>query len=204
MVVEAWRLGTVRAESEQPAMKALAAGLAPLFTSPSTPERRGLYLASSNAGFASSLAFWAGATREGVAFASPALFPWTLSNAPCGWLAREFSVKGPNVTHTGKVDALGAALRQCWRDLDDRQADAAWVAAIDFGRDARHATRYAVVRLAREPGPVTVERTPARRARSRLHPAAALTRALRDAARTGCGGFSDGHADWTIRMPAGR
>ena len=120
MVVEAWRAGRADGESEKAAMVAIAADLGAIFTTACRPERRGLYLVSSNAGFASSLTFWEGAVREGVAFAGPGLFPWTLSNAPCGWLAREFELRGPNLTHTGRADALGASLHQCRQDLDDQ------------------------------------------------------------------------------------
>jgi hypothetical protein len=202
MVVEAWQAGRAAAEPERAALDAVAADLGELFASAVAPERRGLYLVSANAGFASSLAFWAGATRDGVAYASPALFPWTLSNAPCGWLAREFGVRGPNVTHTGRADALGAALHQCVRDLEDGQADAGWVVAIDFGRTADRHTRYAALRVSRGPGAMPLERSVSPGPASRLAASAALERALYAATRDGCGVVCDGHTAWTIRGPA--
>jgi 3-oxoacyl-(acyl-carrier-protein) synthase len=200
MVVEAWRSGRVPVEAEQPAIAAMAADLAELFASASTPERRGLYVASANAGFASSLAFWSGATREGVAYASPALFPWTLSNAPCGWLAREFGLRGPNVTHTGRADALGAALHQCWHDLDQRQADVGWVVAVDFGSGTRQPTTYAAMRVSDEIGPAALERSGTTDSATRLRASAVLTRALAGAARRGRAAFSDGHTLWSLKV----
>jgi 3-oxoacyl-(acyl-carrier-protein) synthase len=200
MVVEAWRSGRVPAEAEQPAIAAMAADLAALFASASTPERRGLYVASANAGFASSLAFWSGATREGVAYASPALFPWTLSNAPCGWLALEFGLRGPNVTHTGRADALGAALHQCWHDLDQRQADVGWVVAVDFGSGSRQPTTYAAMRVSDEIGPAELERSGTIDSATRLRASAVLTRALAGAAHRGRAAFSDGHTQWSIKV----
>lgn len=201
MIVEDWRSGHSPGESEKPALAAMATELGELFASTVSPERRGLYVVSANAGFASSLAFWSGAAREGVAYASPALFPWTLSNAPCGWLAREFGVRGPNVTHTGRAEALGAALHQCSQDLEDGQADIGWIAAIDFGLGAGEVTTYAVIRVSREPGAMTLERCPASRPASRLRASTALARVLAAASRSGKGVLSDGHTAWTVRGP---
>ena len=203
MVVEAWRSGRVPAESEKSAMTALAGDLAALFSSAAPPERRGLYVVSANAGFASSIAFWSGATREGVAYASPALFPWTLSNAPCGWLAREFGLRGPNVTYTGRTDALGAALHRCWRDLEQRQAEVGWVVAIDFGSGPRQPTTYAAMRVSDEIGAAALERSADPDTGARHRASDALTRILDRMARRGWGAFSDGHTRWSLTTLGG-
>lgn len=199
MLVAAWRSGRVTAEGEKPAIAAMAAELGELFASTAPPERRALYVVSSNAGVASSLAFWSGAAREGVAYASPALFPWTLSNAPCGWLAREFGVRGPNVTHTGRADALSAALHQCWIDLEQRQADQGWVVAIDFGLSPGRPTTYAAMRVTIGTGPVALERSRTLAPSIRQPASHVLARTLKGATRDGCSGFSDGHTTWTVR-----
>ena len=199
MVVEAWRAGRADGESEKAAMVAIAADLGAIFTTTCRPERRGLYLVSSNAGFASSLTFWEGAVREGVAFASPGPFPWTLSNAPCGWLAREFELRGPNLTHTGRADALGASLHQCRQDLEDQQAEAAWIVAVDFGRASPHPTSYAAMRISLAAGPVVLERSRATGPATQARASIALARWLAGAARDGCGTFSDGRTTWTAR-----
>lgn len=198
MVVEAWRAGRANGESEKAAMVAIAADLGAIFTTACRPERRGLYLVSSNAGFASSLTFWEG-VREGVAFAGPGPFPWTLSNAPCRWLAREFELRGPNLTHTGRADALGASLHQCRQDLDDQVAEAAWIVAVDFGRASPHPTSYAAMRISLAAGPVVLERSRATGPATRARASIALARWLAGAARDGCGTFSDGRTTWTAR-----
>ena len=201
MTLEAWRWGHITAEGEKPAMVALASEAAELFAATCAAERRALYVVSANAGFASSIAFWAGAVREGVALAGPGLFPWTLSNAPCGWLAREFGIRGPNVTHTGRIPALGAALHQCWLDLDERQADVGWVVAVDFASRPNRAASYAAMRLTQASGGARVDRSPTREATPPLRASAALARVLADAARGGCGAFSDGHTAWLVTIP---
>jgi len=116
-------------------MPALAAELAPLFSERSAPERCGLYVATHNAGTASALEFWADAQRVGVGLASPELFPWCLANAPCGWLAREFQVRGPNTTFVGEADAWFAALEQAATHLQDGRIDHAFIVSLGFGRE---------------------------------------------------------------------
>jgi 3-oxoacyl-(acyl-carrier-protein) synthase len=82
-----------------------------------------------------------------VGFANPELFPWTLSNAPCGWLARRFDIRGPNVTCTGEVEAILAALSQLGEHVETGQIDTAWLVAIDFAETLRQQTMFAAVRL---------------------------------------------------------
>lgn len=132
---------------EKDLLPAIGQQLAPLFHPGPEAGRAGLYLVSANAGFQSSLSFWADAKRSGVAVANPELFPWTLANAPCGWLAREFQVTGPNFTYTGGNEALSAALSQACEHLRTATVDTAWVIAIDFAQTPGRTTHVAAMRL---------------------------------------------------------
>lgn len=136
---------------EKETLPRLGERLAPLFEPPVAPGRSGLYLASGNAGFQSSLLFWAEAQRSGVAVANPELFPWTLANAPCGWLARHFQVTGPNFTFTGGGEASVAALEQACTHLREKLVDAAWVVGLDFAQRPRGRTTVVAVRLGARP-----------------------------------------------------
>lgn len=131
--------------------------LAGLFEPAAAPERSGLYLASGNAGFQSSLLFWAEAQRSGVAVANPELFPWTLANAPCGWLTRHFQVTGPNLTYTGRAEAAMAALGQACAHLRAGLVDSAWVLAVDFAQAAGRRTILTALRLGREPAGIVLD-----------------------------------------------
>lgn len=57
-----------------------------------------IYFISSNAGTFSSIAFWENALEHSPRFANPRIFPWTLANATSGYIARKFSITGPNYT----------------------------------------------------------------------------------------------------------
>ncbi len=57
-----------------------------------------VYFVSSNAGTFSSIAFWQNALEHSPRFANPGIFPWTLANATPGYIARRFSITGPNYT----------------------------------------------------------------------------------------------------------
>ncbi|WP_055445007.1 hypothetical protein [Lacinutrix himadriensis] len=57
-----------------------------------------VYFISSNAGTFSSIAFWENALEHSPRFANPGIFPWTLANATSGYIARRFSITGPNYT----------------------------------------------------------------------------------------------------------
>ena len=190
-------MGTRRRRIEKPAMVAVAAEAAELFAATCASERRALYVVSANAGFASSLAFWAGRRREGVALAGPALFPWTLAERAvrlarpgvrCTWTER----------HAHRPSRRSsAALHQCWLDLDDRQADVGWIVAVDFAAVERRGR--GVVRgdaVSSGSGPARLERSPTTGPSTPLRASAALARVLADAASDGCRGFSDGQTAW--------
>ena len=57
-----------------------------------------LYLLTNTAGIDSSVKLWANALVHSPRFANPNIFPWTLANATAGYIARQFSIEGPNYT----------------------------------------------------------------------------------------------------------
>jgi len=61
-------------------------------------KQSAVYFISSNAGTFSSIAFWENALEHSPRFANPGIFPWTLANATSGYIARRFSITGPNYT----------------------------------------------------------------------------------------------------------
>ena len=145
---------------EREAIEAIAPGLAPLFEHDGLPAHRsGLYLATSDAGAATSLRFWSEARRTGLALANPELFPWCLANAPCGALARRFGVTGPNLSVLGEADALLAAFDAALEALANERIDIAIVVALEMAIDAQDgaAPGHCVgVRLGRAPAAVSL------------------------------------------------
>jgi hypothetical protein len=123
---------TLPAGLEPVVMPALSEALAALFPQGAAPERSGLYVATDNAGSSCALAFWAEAQRVGVGLASPELFPWCLANAPCGWLARQFQIRGPNATFVGRAGAWLSALQQASLHLQQERIDRAFVVGLHF------------------------------------------------------------------------
>lgn len=61
-------------------------------------DKTAVYFISSNAGTFSSITFWQNALEHSPRFANPGIFPWTLANATSGYIARRFSITGPNYT----------------------------------------------------------------------------------------------------------
>lgn len=173
---------------EREAVEAIAPALAPLFERDGAPAHRmGLYLASSDAGAATSLRFWSEARRTGLALANPELFPWCLANAPCGALARRFGVTGPNHSLLGEADALLAAFDAALEALVSERIDIAVVVALVMAArpPADAAPGYCVgVRLGRAPAGVLLNFMSAASMRvdTSLHTAA---RALAEAAACG-------------------
>jgi hypothetical protein len=157
MNIEAYHHGTVGYASEKVLLPELGEELITIFEPSTNPDRAGLYVASENAGAQSSVLFWADALRNGVGFANPELFPWTLANAPCSWLARRFCVQGPNFTYLGGVDALIAALTQAQEDLIADRVDIGWVVAIDFAQEAVERTTFGVLRVSLRLGVARVQ-----------------------------------------------
>ena len=145
MTIESCIDGDLQYAADRDTLEALVDRVKALFESEPAAARAGLYVASSNAGCHSALRFWQEVCRAGVAFANPELFPWTLANAPCGWLARRFQITGPNATYTGS-NAVVAAMEHASDDLDAGIVDAAWILKIDFAATAVERTRFILVR----------------------------------------------------------
>lgn len=138
--------GNLGFASESETMPALADLIAPLFEPPPLLVG-GLYVVSSNAGFSSAVKFWSEARRTGLAVASPELFPWTLANAPCGWLARHFRITGPNFTYHGGAEATAAAVTQAKDDLRAARTTGAWIITLEFAQAPFEFTTFSVLRL---------------------------------------------------------
>jgi 3-oxoacyl-(acyl-carrier-protein) synthase len=145
MKLDAHLEGELEQAADRDTLEALAEQVKELFELESATARTGLYVASSNAGCQSAILFWQEVRRAGVAFANPELFPWTLANAPCGWLARRFQITGPNATYTGSNAAL-AAMEHAGDDLEAGIVDAAWILTIDFAANTAERTRFVLVR----------------------------------------------------------
>lgn len=138
--------GDLEYASERETMPALAALIAPLFEPPPS-SGAGLYVVSSNAGFHSAVQFWSDARRTGLAVASPELFPWTLANAPCGWLARHFRITGPNFTYAGGPEAAASAVMQAKDDLQAGRTSCAWILVLEFAQALPERTTFSALRL---------------------------------------------------------
>jgi 3-oxoacyl-(acyl-carrier-protein) synthase len=157
MNVEACAGGTAPYGPDAATLSEIARRLAPIFAAVAAGDRAALYVVSSNAGAGPAVEFWSEARRVGVAVASPELFPWTLANASCGWLARTFRITGPTFTHIGNVDALIAAMAHADEQLDAGEFDRAWVVAIDFARHPARRTSFAALRLSPRPEAAKLE-----------------------------------------------
>lgn len=155
--LERYLRGSLAQALDKVTLPKLGARLAVIFKPSGDSDRSGLYVVSANAGFQSSLLFWTEAQRSGIGFANPELFPWTLANAPGGWLARHFGITGPNATYTGHVEALFAALEQAGEHLTEARIDTAWIVAVDFAQTPAQRTQFGVLRLSLRPGQVWME-----------------------------------------------
>jgi len=87
-----------------------------------------LYVATTGAGAAESLAFWAAARATGFALAAPGAFPYTLANAPAARIGTVLGIRGPSVTVLGSFDDALDAARE---DLADGLATRALVVHLD-------------------------------------------------------------------------
>jgi hypothetical protein len=155
--VEQYLQGSLASAPDNVTLPKLGARLGVIFQSPIDPDGSGLYVVSGNAGFQSSLLFWTEAKRSGLAFANPELFPWTLANAAGGWLACHFGITGPNVTFTGQIEGLLAALEQAGGDLTEGRIHTAWIVAVDFAQTSAQRTQFGVLRLSLRPSEVGLE-----------------------------------------------
>ncbi|WP_143071861.1 hypothetical protein [Nitrosospira briensis] len=190
--------------------------LVPLFDSGVPRHRTCLIVASSNAGAATSVKFWADAAQVGPALASPELFPWCLANAPCGAIARHFGVTGPNFTLLGAGDAMMGAIEAAAGQFALDCADMAVVVVPQFAELQGETGHLFAFRLQRHdvsdpPSPVLITVMPAS-----VSPAPAppplpesvetfvrLLRQLDDGGAT-AGLISDGQRSFRLERPKGR
>jgi len=84
-------------------------------------ENTGLYLATSDAGIATSVNFWQDAITHGPGLVGPRLFPFTLANSPASCLTQILNIKGPCITLVGEKKLI-PILEEMARDdyLNDR------------------------------------------------------------------------------------
>ena len=90
----------------------------------------GIYVVSPDAGIYDSVAFWKLALDQGPGFMSPQQFPWTLSNAPGAYIARQLCAHGPNLTLVD--DWICPLLPQVRYDLKTGKCRNALVIYINF------------------------------------------------------------------------
>jgi hypothetical protein len=186
---------------EKEALPRIGERLAALFDPPTPPDRSGLFVATANAGFRSSLSFWSEAQRAGVGLANPELFPWCLANAPGGWLARRFHLTGPNATYLGEADALLAAIGDAHQNLLDGRIDAAWVVVLIFAQEPGQIGEMGAVRLTTQPLPLRLRAAaPTGKELERLTDATTSLFAILDRLEmeTGAEVLSDGHTAFSI------
>jgi 3-oxoacyl-(acyl-carrier-protein) synthase len=90
-----------------------------------------LCVATLDSGARESVHFWRASRANGLSFANPRPFPWTLANSPAGRIAQSLDVRGPTFTIVGRADALTAALDQALEELASGRARQVLVAALD-------------------------------------------------------------------------
>jgi len=108
----------------------LAANYSSFTETKANGERTGIYLVTNTAGIRESVAFWKNVQEQTPAFANPANFPWTLSNAPASFFAKALGVKGPVFTMVGKADALAYCFDRAAGDFHHEVIDSAWIIGI--------------------------------------------------------------------------
>jgi hypothetical protein len=118
--------------SPQEAVVSFAEQLPSLFNEEVSSVKKGIYLATSDAGALSSVLFWENALEHRPKFANPINFPWTLANAPAGYFSRFYHIQGPNYTLVGGADALIATFDHAFQDLSADRVEQALVVALDF------------------------------------------------------------------------
>lgn len=69
-------------------------------------EAIGVYLSTSTAGQHEAIKFWKEALDKTPAFVNPAIFPWTLPNAPASHIAQVLSVTGPVYTFLSFAESI--------------------------------------------------------------------------------------------------
>lgn len=103
------------------------------FGKPSNPDAIGLYIVSNHIGTNSSIAFWKDVIQHGPAFANPELFPWTLANSACGYIARHFGITGPNYTYIcppENPECINEVVKQAETDRENLGMEEVWIIII--------------------------------------------------------------------------
>jgi hypothetical protein len=119
---------------EKEAMPGIVDSIEKEFGRPRQPDATGLYVISNHTGTNASLAFWKDVIKNGAAFANPELFPWTLANSACGYIARHFGITGPNYTFTcppGNPEHINEVLKQAAEDRSRLCLEDTWIITID-------------------------------------------------------------------------
>jgi len=119
----------------------------------------GIYLATSDAGLNSSVNFWKSALEMGPGFVFPQTFPWTLSNFPSGYFARELKIHGPNYTIVGTGEALLTCLDHALFDLVTKEVDNAIIIGIDFGLNENEEPQFGGIILSKNKSQIQLNRT---------------------------------------------
>lgn len=131
-----WIASCISAEADPPLPFAvaedwLARQIVPLLPG-CRPDSTGLYLATADAGVQASIQFWADGLRDGLGFANPHDFPFTLANSPAAQIALRHNLRGPNYTLIGGDEATFAALEHAQDDLTIPIVDHALVIRFDM------------------------------------------------------------------------
>lgn len=120
-------------KQEKEAMPGIIETIEKTFGKPERPDVTGLYVISNHTGTNASLAFWKDVIQHGPAFANPELFPWTLANSACGYIARHFGITGPNYTYTCPQDnqeCLDEIVKQAAEDKINLELHSTWIIVI--------------------------------------------------------------------------
>lgn len=103
-------------------------------TNLSFDEHTALYVATNDAGIASSVVFWKEAITHGPALLGPRLFPWTLANGVASCLSRTLGIQGPNITLVGEQAVFTQLKAMAMDDLNAGRIKAALVLWVGLER----------------------------------------------------------------------
>ena len=96
------------------------------------PNRKGIYLITSDSGAEASINLWKEALIHGPDFANPRMFPWTLASSPAGFFAQHLQIMGPNVSLIGKGENFLHLFDQIRSDFDQQIILQALIIGIDW------------------------------------------------------------------------
>ncbi|MFT3702671.1 MAG: hypothetical protein QM802_09890 [Agriterribacter sp.] len=120
-------------KQEKEAMPGIVEKIEKEFGKPANPAAIALYVISNHIGTNASLAFWKDVINNGPAFANPELFPWTLANSACAYIARHFGITGPNYTYTFPPEnqaCMNEVLQQAGEDLRKLELENCWIIIV--------------------------------------------------------------------------